>query len=324
MATESVFNSMRILVVALIMVLVLASCPYKNGRVYDAFHGKDKEAPQLLKYTLVDNSSMRLVYNEDVTLIDIRLNDTILDYSMYGTIFNIPFPEAIKRGDSAVFHVTAEDNGGNTAKASLKVVGKNLEIPRAVINEVSIKGTNDSPDRVEILFLESGSSAGMIVADGLLGEENHMVILPDIAVNKNDIILIYWDKEPENYDMIYDNGRFGHIVYGESDTTLIGTNGVILLYEEMDGKIEDGLIYTTGESELSEGYGNNRTLNAARELERKGEWEGDPVSSSLVTSSRVIARLPGGLDTNSQQDFFITAPRESTFGYINQYIPYEE
>ena len=277
------------------MVLVLASCPYKNGRVYDAFHGKDKEAPQLLKYTLVDNSSMRLVYNEDVTLIDIRLNDTILDYSMYGTIFNIPFPEAIKRGDSAVFHVTAEDNGGNTAK-------------------------DDSPDRVEILFLESGSSAGMIVADGLLGEENHMVILPDIAVNKNDIILIYWDKEPENYDMIYDNGRFGHIIYGESDTTLIGTNGVILLYEEMDGKIEDGLIYTTGESELSEGYGNNRTLNAARELERKGEWEGDPVSSSLVTSSRVIARLPGGLDTNSQQDFFITAPRESTFGYINQYI----
>ena len=45
--------------------------------------------------------------------------------------------------------------------------------------------------------------------------------------------------------------------------------------------------------------------------------------SNLVTSSRVLARLPGGWDTNTRDDFFITEPRKSTFGYPNEYYPYE-
>ena len=72
------------------------------------------------------------------------------------------------------------------------------------------------------------------------------------------------------------------------------------------------------------GYGNNRTRNAAMELMRRGLWEGEPVSSVLVTASRVIARLPGGQDTNSADDFFITEARTSTFGTTNEYFPYSE
>ena len=51
--------------------------------------------------------------------------------------------------------------------------------------------------------------------------------------------------------------------------------------------------------------------------------EGEAFDSTLTTSSRVIARLPGGVDTDSSDDFFITAARRSTFGEENEYVPYQ-
>ena len=315
---------MKALLIAAITAIILSSCPYGSIRTFDVFYGKDKEMPELLSYELVDNSSMRLVYSEDVFLVDINLDGESLDYELHGTLFSIPLQRELNRGETARFSVTAEDEAGNTARASIEIVGKNLKIPEAVINEVSIKGTSESPDRIEILFLEAGSSAGMVITDGLPGEEKHRYILPDIEVMEDDLILIYWDHESESYDPIFDNGRTGYILFADSPETLSGTNGALLLYDELDGEIADGIIYTTGESELSEGYGNNRTMNAAKMLQRLGEWEGEPISSVPVTSSRVIARLPGGQDTNSAADFFITEARKSTFGKINQYLPYTE
>ncbi|MCI7605902.1 MAG: hypothetical protein MSS69_04020, partial [Spirochaetales bacterium] len=54
-----------------------------------------------------------------------------------------------------------------------------------------------------------------------------------------------------------------------------------------------------------------------------GMWEGDAFDSSLVTSSRVISRLPGAIDTETSDDFFVTAARRSTFGEENDYAPYQ-
>ena len=315
---------MKLLAFSALVALIFSSCPMNGTRVYDAFFGKDKSIPKVLKYEMEDNSRMRIIYDEDVTLMEVVFNGKILDYSMHGTIFNIPFQTTLKRGETAIFSIMAEDNAGNTSRSSFKLIGKNTEIPEALINEVSIKGTSESPDRVEILFMESGSAAGMIVSDGLISEENHYVVLPDISVNRGDTIVIYWDKEAESLEPVFDEGRMGYFINGESDTTLSGTNGALLIYNELDGKIIDGIIYTTGESELSGGYGNNRTRNAAMELMRLGLWEGEPVSSVLVTASRVIARLPGGQDTNSADDFFITEARKSTFGTTNEYFPYSE
>ena len=218
---------------------------------------------------------------------------------------------------------TAEDNAGNTTRSSFRLVGKNLDIPEAVINELSIKGTAEQPDRIEILFLEDGNAAGMILADGLVEDANHILILPDIEVRAYDMIVVYWDREPESTETIITGESRAYIVSGGSDTTLSGTNGAVLLLSEKDGEIMDGLVYTTGESDLADGYGNNRTRNAALFMISCGEWEGEPVSSSLVTASRVIARLPGAPDSNSADDFFITEARKSSFGKPNGYFPYD-
>ena len=315
---------MSILAIISAALVLLSACPMGSGRTYDAFQGKDQEAPKLLSYEMYDNSSIRLVYSEPVVLLDAEMNGIKLHTMQHGTIFSIPFPSPIARGEVVIFSVTAEDDGGNTSRSSLHLAGRNLEIPEALINELSVKGTAEAPDRVELLFLEEGSTAGMIIADGLIEDAEHYLILPDIQVQPYDLMVIYWDREPESMEPIYSGSSTGYIVYAGSDTTLSGTNGAVILYPELGGDIMDGIIYTTGESDLSDGYGNNRTRNAALQMLSSGEWEGDPVSSSLVTQSRVIARLPGAPDTNSADDFFITAARKSTFGTANEYFPYEE
>ncbi len=315
---------MSILAIISAALVLLSACPMDSGRAYDAFQGKDQEAPMLLSYRMSGNSSIRLVYSEPVVIIDAEMNGIKLHTMQHGTVFSIQFPSPVERGEEVIFSVTAEDDGGNTSRASLHLAGRNLEIPAALINELSVKGTAEAPDRIELLFLEEGSTAGMVIADGLPEDASHYAILPDIQVQPYDLMVIYWDREPESMEPVYSGSSTGYIVYAGSDATLSGTNGAVILYPELGGAIMDGIIYTTGESDLADGYGNNRTRNAALQMLASGEWEGEPVSSSLVTQSRVIARLPGAPDTNSADDFFITAARKSTFGTGNEYFPYEE
>ena len=220
--------------------------------------------------------------------------------------------------------MTAEDLAGNTSRASFALTGPNDDIPLTLINEVSIKGTAASPDRIELLILEEGNTAGMTVKDGSREHYDHEWILPELDVISGDIILLYWDTDISGNAVEKRDENFTYSFSAGSDTTLSGTNGAIALYTSPEGEILDGIIYTTGTSELCNGYGNTKTEEAAFMLIKEGEWTSEPISSLDVTSSRVIARYPGGIDSNSADDFFITAARKSTFGEPNQFIPYEE
>ena len=66
---------MKILVFISLLLIVLSSCPYDGGRIYDAFSGKDRMPPEMQSFSLVDNSYMKIVYDETVTVIDARLDD---------------------------------------------------------------------------------------------------------------------------------------------------------------------------------------------------------------------------------------------------------
>lgn len=315
---------MKALYLVFITVFILSSCPGRGGRIYDSFQGRDRIPPKVISYDLVSSGEFRLVYDESVALIDMELNGEKFGNMIEGTIFMITFPEPLKRGESAVLSVTAEDLAGNTARASFALTGPNDNIPITLINEVSIKGTSASPDRIELLILEDGNTAGMTVKDGSREHYDHEWILPELDVISGDIILIYWDADITGNAVEKRDENFTYSFSAGSDTTLSGTNGAIAVYTSPSGKILDGLIYTTGTSELCNGYGNTKTEEAAFMLIKEGEWTSEPISSLDVTSSRVIARYPGGIDSNSADDFFITAARKSTFGEPNQFIPYEE
>ena len=314
---------MRIITILALISLMLSGCPYGPGRIYDSFLGQDMTLPKVLSYGLKDNQTFQIAYDRVVYLADVELDGKKLRSNMEGSIFQIGLNRTLGRGERAILSITAETEIGNTLRSSFIVIGRNDSIPRAVINEASIQGSGDAPDRVELLFLEEGNTAGMVLRDGTAEGTNHSYYLPAIDVYPGDMLLIYWNSEHTGDDVMAGSGYTTYIMDAGSDTTLSGTNGAILLYAEENGDIMDGIVYTTGDNPNSDGYGNDRTRDAARLLREEGQWAGEPIDSNLVTSSRVLARLPGGWDTNTRDDFFITEPRKSTFGYPNEYYPYE-
>ena len=314
---------MKALYSVFIIALLLSSCPGRGGRIYDSFLGRDRTAPKVMDYELVSSGEFRIVYDEEVALIDMELEGIRFGSILEGSIFSIVFPEPLERGMTSVLSITAEDLAGNTSRSSFPLTGPNDDIPLTLINEASIKGTATSPDRIELLVIEDGNTAGMTLKDGSRSNYSHSYSLPDLDVMNGDMILIYWDKEIDGEEITEKDGYTLYSFSAESDTTLSGTNGAIVLLSAPEGKILDALIYTTGTSELCNGYGNTKTEDAAYMLIQEGEWTSEPVSSADVTSSRVIARYPGGIDSNSADDFFITAARASTFGDPNEFIPYE-
>ena len=314
---------MKALTILSLLAIVLSSCPYRDTRIYDSFQGKDMTLPQVLSYGLEDNGTFLIAFDRVVYLCNIELDGQKLRQDREGTVFRITLPCELGRGERKTLSMTAESETGNTLRSSFIITGRNEDIPRTLINEISIQGTGENPDRVELLFLENGNTAGMVLYDGNSGSANHGYVLPDLDVTAGDMLLIYWNSTHQGGDIISRPGNTTYVKDAGSDVTLSGTNGALILYAEEEGRIMDGIVYTTGDNPNSDGYGNNRTKEAAAALREEGEWAGEPINSTLVTASRVIARLPGGYDSNTNEDFFITAPRKSTFGYPNEYLPYQ-
>ncbi|MDY5932324.1 MAG: hypothetical protein SPJ34_09900 [Candidatus Ornithospirochaeta sp.] len=306
---------MAALSIIFLLIALLSSCPSGDARLYDTFLGLEKSLPKLTSYELRGNMSVLLSFDRPVEAKSIKALGLEYTASFRGEKISIPLPRRLKRGEDAGFSLIAEDEWGNTSHFILPVFGKNDEIPTMLINELSIKGTKESPDRIELLALDRGNIAGMVVTDG-----KHSYTLPDIDVGTGDIILIYWNtKAPEN--LSFSRHPYStHVLDASSPSTLSGTSGTLVLYRDHDGKIEDALIYADGE----EGIKSEETEQRAKEIEDEGEWDGGYLDSRNVTASRVFARYPALFDRNIKEDFFITKARASTFGYVNEIAEYVE
>lgn len=317
------YVSMKQIALSLLALLVLASCP--DERIYDAFDGKDRTPPVLVSYELKSNSLFRVVYDEEVSIMELVFNGTerSLSYTS-GTLFDLTLPHTLERGEEAVLSLTVEDESGNSARSSFTLIGLNDEIPDAVINEVSSYGSGTNADRVEILFLSDGNTAGMLLADGTLENCNYIYSLEDIDVEEGDMFVIFWDTDPTLDEVFTRTGGTTWSFGAESSDTLSGKNGALILYKDSNGNVMDGLVYTNGEAESYNGYGNSIAEDAATYLISEGEWTGDPFNSAYVTATRVMARIPDGYDTDSADDWYTTQTKGQTFGYINVYSPYEE
>ncbi len=300
-------------------ILLFASCA-ASGRIFSSTANTDTSVPEVLSYSLESPSLFHIEYSEEVTIEEALLEDEKISILYASSSFDIPLPD-LQLGVQYELYITAADGRGNTARSAFLLTGPNGFVPETVINELSL----EAPDRIELLFLEEGLTAGMIIKDGTDEEHTHSFLLPSLSVSPGDIMTIWWNSEAEEDESrIREDGNMTYNIPAGADSGLIGTNGAIILYEREGGDIIDGVIYTTGESELADGFGNLRTEASYWLLTESGEWEGKPVPSNDVTSSRMLARIPGGYDTDTAEDWFTTAPRFSTIGELNAYAPYEK
>lgn len=312
----------KLLFATMIIILLSPSC----RQMPDLKNTIDKESSSIakvLEHRVVNNKAITIVFNETVEIIDIEFENEKLDYHNIASIFTIQLPRPLSRGEKATFSITVKKMNGNTTRASFLLIGENEDIPMMLINEISIAGNKQNPDRIELIALEDGNTAGMTVKDKYKEKGGHSYTLPELDVKKGDIIVIYWDRRSGKQDEMRKNGRMTYYLDANS-TTLSSTKGLLVLLENPKSDVMDAVIYCSDRSESFSGFGSEKLEAEAMELMKDGQWDSAAVDSSLVTSSRVLARLPGYIDQDISDDWFTTIARGSTFGDENIHAPYEE
>ena len=289
------------------------------GRITDVFGTIDRKAPEVVSYRLESSGLFTISYDEDVTIEEALIGGSSIDIRGSGRDFSLAFPVPLAMGHEYTLFIMAEDAYGNTLRTAFFLTGPNDDVPYTVINEIA----PEAPDRVELLVIEDGNTAGMVLKDGTDGDFNGRFLLPDLEVKANDIILIYWNGKADEESREREDGSMTYVFEAGCSTGLTATNAPLILYKEEGGDIIDGVVYTTGDAETAGGYGNTRTAAAMMLLLEEGRWTGPPIPSADVTASRVLARRPGGYDTDSADDWFTTAARSSTLGDVNAYLPYD-
>ena len=309
-----------IFLLILTVCFTVSSCTNKDLAIENLLKREDRTCAEVLEYSLIDNSNFSIIFSEKVVIKEVSYNGKRTKEQIVGENLIIPLPVTLEMGEKYTLSLTFTKNGGNTTRAFFTLYGKNKDKAGILINEVSIDGNTTNPDRIELLVTKKGNTGGMMITDDITKTG---VVLPSISVNKDDIIVIYWDSTSGKDTLIrdYKKNLITYYVDGGMKSTLISTTGAVVLYDEVGGSIIDALIYSnsTEVDEKKESF-----LSLLSLLQENENWKGESVSSSHVTSSRVLARLPGAIDSNSKDDWFTTAARCSTFSYPNTYSPYSE
>lgn len=305
---------MAILIIFLSL-FTLSSCSVVKDEITDLLSPLDKTLPYITQYQMKNNSILEISFSETVMVEEVIINGEIKDVKKVGKDFSLAFGYTLKRGEKIAIALSFSKSNKNTARAFFTLYGKNDNIPTLLINEVSIKGTKNSPDRIELLVTKEGDAAGVVVTDNISGDD---FLLPSISLNAGDIIVIYWKDKREKEKEERFGGKITYYLEANMSSTLSGTTGGIIVREEKDGKVMDALLYHDGSQPSKK---EEALFSLIKEEEN---WSGEYVSSLLVTSSRVLARLPGAIDTDSCDDWFTTEARKSSFGSENTYSPYSK
>lgn len=306
---------MKRIILCTILVALALACS-NELKLSDEAQLTDKELVRILSYTLVGNDKLYIELSEVAMLAEYEYRGVKHLDGKVDKSFLIKLEPELALGEVENLSFTIKKASGMATRASLRLIGKNPDIPDCIINELSIKGTSTAPDRIEVLILSDGNMNGVAISDDLyLGGFAYR--FPELHVYKGDIIVLYWNIDTEEQTIRKKDGTRAIYLNAGSPDTLISTDGMVAMFKDLDGEIIDAIIYSNDIENEENPYGTEKLEAYAEELIERGEWEGGPVDSSLVTSSRVLARFPSSTDSNSAEDWFTTAPRKSTFGEVN-------
>lgn len=270
-------------------------------------------------------------------------NHRITEIVSHGETLSISLDSPIPSGEKRILQGTFRDAFRNTLHLSVTLYGFN-EYPAVLsLNEFVTRGSDNHPDRVELLVTQSGCTGGITVYDGIRGDYRQKKILPALAVTAGEYLIIHFrpgdgtcKDETERKDSAQCAGTHDEAwdLFIQGGIGLSGNNGVITLYESPAGPISEGVFYsdrTSSSDDRYRGFGSTRMLMQVEYLCRTGVWDGCPdtvspedgISSAYSTATRSMSRIPGSY-TGSQDDWITVPTRGSTFGYENtveQHVP---
>ncbi len=256
---------------------------------------------------------------------------------------HLRFQNPMQPGTEYSLECSVSDPAGNTHTVLAKFYGFNPDIPSIRLNEITTQGSANHPDKIELLVLEDGNTAGLCLIDGTRDFIRQYKILPPVEVKAGEYIVVHTKPAgtPDEIDEIAspvecsaaDSVMEAWDVWIEGGSGLSGNNGVISLYSHSNGELLDGFLYsnrTSSSDENYRGFGSMDTMNRADQLWLQEGWIAagrliapeDGVNPDDSTATRSICRRPEGEDSNSAADWYIVDTSQSSFGSENSLIEY--
>jgi len=256
---------------------------------------------------------------------------------------HLSFKNPMQPGTEYSLECSVSDPAGNSHTVLAKFFGFNPNIPAIRLNEITTQGSTSHPDKIELLVLEDGNTAGLCLIDGTRDFIRQYKVLPPIEVKAGEYIVVH-TKPVGTADEVDETGSPVECSAADSvmeawdvwiagGSGLSGNNGVISLYSHSNGELLDGFLYsnrTSSSDENYRGFGSLDTMSRADQLWLQEGWVAagrliapeDAVNPDNSTATRSICRLPEGEDRNSAADWYIVDTSQSSFGSENSLIEY--
>lgn len=335
------------LCISAIFLMLFCSCSPLSG--YRELMNTDIHPPIILGAETVSENCFILEFSEQVipapnsfrflppTGIEKITISTISEFSDQKELLSIYTETCIPPGSRCMIEGEVADSSGNTLIFSAAVYGWNDSIPKLIINEFTTQGSSAHPDRVELISLSAGNTAGITFCDGVNLDRKQRLILPPIEILKGDFIVIHCGKEAgssvsetlstsESLSQYATDSAWD--VWIETGEGLSGNNGIISLYTSPQGNLIDAVLYsnrTSGSDTNYKGFGSRALLNRVAVLAEQGGWKPsvldiipeDGINPDDSTATRSMCRRSPYTDTDSQEDWYIVPTGKSTFGNTN-------
>nr|WP_319776828.1 hypothetical protein [uncultured Sphaerochaeta sp.] len=316
---------MRYFIFAILLTLFLCigcGCDHQGPSPINLLSAADSTPPTLLKIGSLDQYSACLVFDEPINEHEVFLKtrgNRIASKQVEQASLIITFKDAMSLGEPLPLEGRVEDSRGNSTSFSLLLWAKNTNPPSLLINEISTKGSENNPDRVELFVTNRGNLGGVALFAGTEQEYTDRIIFPEVWVERGDYLVIAFSK-----------GEITTETYrSENQTGLSAKNGCLTLAAnpQWDGTLLDAVIWGNHTTQTHEGFGSRTLLEQAQFLAEKGHWNSRnadaSINSSDSTATRTMCR-DSQKDTNSLDDWYICATRNASFGKRNAEERYQE
>lgn len=264
-----------------------------------------------------------------------------------GCLLVLTVPDQVP-GECYHIEATVEDEQGNSLQFLAQFWGFNPRVPRLLINELTVRGSDTHPDVVELKVFSDGNMGGVVLYEGTPGSHGERLVFPAFEVRAGQFLLAHFRPQgiEAEVDETDDPAASGGLdacatawdFWVPAGDGLPGNNGVVSLYERPGGAIRDGFLYSNRTSASDTqylGFGTREAMDRALELVADGGWSvsaepstaavrpEDAVNPEGSTATRSLCRDRAGTDTDNAADWHIVPTSGFSFGAENCEEVYE-
>lgn len=292
----------------------------------------DYDFPKLTAFSVEDESSLKLVFSEQVQLVSGSVSvdenvsiDSNIFYDSTKTVVTVELEEKMIIGASYQMLGTVKDLYGNTLTFSIPFLGYNGNVPMVLITEVQSESVSSRTktekendfyrnEYVEFVALSDGNLCGLELVSAYDGNERSYVF-PDVNVKSGEVFVVHLRKRGngcenetgENLSIAntsYTTAGVRDLWSNDEQTALGNKTDVVVLRNSANGKVLDCLVYKESKQETIP----DSMINYVDELERQNIinkeedfcFESDSKTQSTTYIRKGVISL---IDSAKKQDF---------------------